>query len=79
MSEIYLSILVTTYNIEACIESTINSIFSEKIRYPYEILIGDDGSSDKSIEIIKSLRNKYPELIDYYVMPRECDKIDLIC
>lgn len=74
MSEIYLSILVTTYNIEACIESTINSIFSEKIRYPYEILIGDDGSSDKSIEIIKSLRNKYPELIDYFVMPREGDK-----
>ncbi|MDY5885353.1 MAG: glycosyltransferase family 2 protein, partial [Treponema sp.] len=74
MSEIYLSILVTTYNIEAYIESTIDSIFSEKIRYPYEILIGDDGSSDKSIEIIKSLRNKYPELIDYYVMPRECDK-----
>ena len=43
------------------------------IEFPcdYEILCGDDGSSDGTIDIIKEYAMKYPDNIKYFVMDRE--------
>lgn len=41
-----LSILVTFYNQEEYVDRAMNSIFSQKTNFDYEIIIGDDGSSD---------------------------------
>ena len=58
------SILVPCYNEEEVIADTINHL-SEDLIYPnYEIVCVDDGSSDKSWEILQELRQsgKYPKL-----------------
>lgn len=47
-----LSVAITCYNQVQYIEQAIESVRSQNIEYPYEILIGDDGSSDGSYELI---------------------------
>lgn len=59
--EYSVSVLVPAYNEEKTIEDTINSIF--EIDYPItEVIAINDGSSDKTKEIIKGLLKKYPKL-----------------
>lgn len=49
------SIIIPNYNKEEYIEETLNSIFNQTYQ-DFEVLVIDDGSTDKSIEII----NKFP-------------------
>ncbi len=49
-----ISVIVTVYNKELFIENTLLSIFNQNIP-PAEIIIIDDGSTDKSLKIIKGL------------------------
>lgn len=54
MQEIYFSIVIPLYNKERYIFNTIKSI--QKQTYPYfEILIVNDGSTDRSLDIVKSI------------------------
>ncbi|VVB82151.1 Glycosyltransferase AglI [uncultured archaeon] len=56
-----ISVLVPAYNEENTIEETINSIF--EIDYPIEEVIAiNDGSTDRTKEIIEKLLKKYPKL-----------------
>lgn len=48
------SIITPVYNVERCIEKTINSIINQSSKN-FELLLIDDGSKDKSIEIAKNL------------------------
>lgn len=48
------SIITPVYNVERCIEKTINSIINQTSK-DFELLLIDDGSKDKSIEIAKNL------------------------
>lgn len=65
------SVLITTYNIEPYIAETLDSVLMQKTDFSYEILVGDDGSSDGTRAVIESYREKYPDRIRLYVMPRE--------
>jgi len=60
---IKLSVTVITYNQENFIEETIDSILSQKINVPFEIVVGDDASTDKTPEIIQKYVEKYPNII----------------
>lgn len=58
MSEkIYLSVVIPAYNEEKRISQTLLAIdkYLSKQDYSYEILVVDDGSKDKTVEIIKKL------------------------
>lgn len=70
MENLKLTVTVTNYNQKAYIEQAIDSILNQNIGYPYEILIGDDGSSDGSYELIKEKYGKY-ENIKIFRMPRD--------
>ena len=47
------SFLVTYYNQEKYVEQSLNSILAIEKPFDWEILIGDDGSTDGTIDIIK--------------------------
>ena len=66
-----ITFIVVSYNEAKYINEAINSILNLNINYDYEIIIGDDGSDDGSIDIIKDWKNKYPNIIKYFVMDRE--------
>lgn len=48
------SIITPVYNVEGCIAKTINSVIKQSSK-DFELLLIDDGSKDKSIEIAESL------------------------
>ena len=61
------SVVMPTYNHEKYIARAIESILSQKTDFEYELVIGDDASSDRTQEIIWHYASQYP------------DKIKVIC
>lgn len=53
-----LDIIIPAYNVEKYINKCIDSILTQKTKYNYRIIVIDDGSSDKTYEILKSYNNK---------------------
>ncbi|MCF6324165.1 MAG: glycosyltransferase [Gammaproteobacteria bacterium] len=49
-----LSIIIPTFNEEAYIAKTLDAIFDAGIECPYEVVIIDNGSTDKTIDIVTS-------------------------
>lgn len=58
-----ISVAIITYNQGKFISQTLESILSQKHSCTYEIVIGDDCSTDRNREVIESYREKYPEII----------------
>ena len=64
-----LSIFVSVYNLESYIEQCLDSILQQPFQ-DYEILLFDNGSVDRSIEICTGYAQRYPDKIRYYKLPR---------
>ena len=71
MNKKKLSVIMTSYNTKEYISETIESCLNQRLDYPYEIIIGDDGSDDGSIEVIRQYANRYPDIIRFFVMDRD--------
>jgi len=57
------SVVVITYQHKDYIDFAIRSVLNQKIDFPIEIIIGDDGSTDGTTEICKEYARQYPSLI----------------
>jgi len=64
-----LTFIIISYNEKEYLEQAVQSCMSQNLE-DYEIIIGDDGSSDGSIEIIENYTKKNPEIIKYFVSDR---------
>jgi len=56
------SIVMLTYNQESLIRKALDSILSQDV-LPYEILIGDDASTDNTYKIIEEFKVLYPTIV----------------
>ena len=63
MMENMISVVVITYNQEATISRTLDSILMQQCHVPYEIVIGEDCSTDNTRAICQSYAEKHPEII----------------
>ena len=63
MSENKLTILSMTYNHERFIEQTLQGFVEQKTKYPFEVIISDDCSTDGTAGIISDYANRYPNII----------------
>lgn len=63
MFEPLVSISCTTYNHEKYIADSIEGFLMQKTDFPFEILIHDDASTDRTAEIVRSYEKKYPDII----------------
>ena len=59
---VLLSVHLITFNNEKYIEETLQSIIKQKVDFNYEIVVGDDCSTDGTLEIINNYAAKYPNL-----------------
>ncbi len=59
-----LSIYVATYNHEAYIERALDSIFMQKTKYTFEVLVGEDCSTDNTREVLKKYEKTHNEYIE---------------
>ncbi len=57
------SICVLAYNHEKYIRQAIESILSQKTDFPFEILIGEDCSTDDTLSIVLELEREHPQII----------------
>jgi len=58
MSEIVISVIVPTFNSERTVERLLQNLFSAETNIPYEVIIVDGNSSDKTIDICKRFNVK---------------------
>lgn len=58
-----ISVMVVTYNQEEYIAKTIESILEQECSFPYEIVIGEDCSTDRTRAICESYASMYPDII----------------
>lgn len=64
------SVIVTTYNHQQFIREALDSILMQTVDFPYEILIGDDCSTDQTPDILKEYQGKYPDIIKLWIRPQ---------
>ena len=61
MSDI--TIIMPSYNKEKYISEAFDSVFMQETSYDYHIIVADDCSTDRTVEIIKEYQKRYPNKI----------------
>lgn len=57
------SVWMITYNHEKFIEQAIESVLIQKTDFDFELVIGEDNSTDNTAQIIKKYQTKYPNIV----------------
>ena len=57
------SVIMLTYNHEDYIAQAIESVLMQETSLRYELIIGDDASTDRTPEIVREYARKYPDII----------------
>lgn len=60
------SVVVLAYNAQATISQAIESVLSQETDFPFEILVGDDASTDATPLILQKYAKEYPKKIKYF-------------
>lgn len=63
MAECKVSILCTAYNHEEYIADALEGFVTQQTDFPFEVLISDDASTDKTADIIRDYAERYPDII----------------
>lgn len=62
-----LSICIIAYQHEKYVNVCLDSVFAQQVDFEYEIILGEDGSKDRTAELIKSYADKYPSLLKAFL------------
>lgn len=63
MSKFDVSVIVLTYYHEQYIQRALDSILAQETSYSYEIIVSDDCSGDKTVDILQRYQAEYPDKI----------------
>jgi len=58
-----LSVMMITYNHERFVAHAIESVLAQRVNFDYEIVIGEDCSTDGTRGVVMDFHNRYPERI----------------
>ncbi len=61
MRDFLVSVLFITYNHEAYIRKALDSVLSQETDFPFEIVVGEDCSTDGTRDILRQYKEKYPD------------------
>src|ERR1700730_5170977 len=63
MSGPLVSVLMITYNQANYIAAAIEGVLNQEVPFQYELVIGEDCSTDGTREIVSTYQKNYPEII----------------
>lgn len=63
MSKKKVSVVIATYNQERFLTHTLESVVNQKVEFDFEVLVGDDCSSDNTAAIVRKYAEQYPDII----------------
>jgi len=63
-NDVLVSVWMTTYNHESYISEAIEGVLNQKTNFIYELIIGEDNSTDNTRQICLDYENKYPGTIN---------------
>ncbi len=70
VTEPKVSVSIITYNHRDYISQAIDSVLAQQVDFAYEIIIGDDYSTDGTREILLSYQQQHPDIIQLVLHPR---------
>ena len=80
MPEIMVSVLVPTYNQENYIAQALDGVLRQKTQYAYEVLVGEDLSTDGTREVLRQYEAAHPGAVTVYYrehnLGRSADVLD---
>lgn len=79
MDKPLVSAVIITYNQEKYIEQTIDCALAQRVDFPYEIVIGEDCSTDRTREICMSYQEKHPDIIRVITSDKNVGLLDNWC
>ena len=69
------SVSIITYNHEKYIAQTIDSVLKQRVNFSYEIIIGDDCSTDGTRAILLAYQKKHPDVIQLVLHPKRYEGV----
>lgn len=69
------SVSIITYNHRAYIAQAIESVLKQQVNFDYEVIIGDDCSTDGTREILQAYQQQYPDLIQLVLHPKRYEGV----
>lgn len=60
MNTVDLTIIMPTWNKEAYIRDALDSIFAQRTRFSYHIIVADDNSTDSTLDIVQEYEKRHP-------------------
>lgn len=70
------SVIVCTYNQKQTIGRTLDAILSQRSPLPFEVIIGDDGSADGTVDVCRSYAEQYPDKVRLFAWPENRGVLD---
>jgi glycosyltransferase involved in cell wall biosynthesis len=67
MSDIIVSVIMTSYNHEAHIAQAIEGVLMQQTSFGFELIIGDDCSTDNTADIISEYQRQHPYIIKAFL------------
>jgi glycosyltransferase involved in cell wall biosynthesis len=64
-----ISVCIATYNHEHFIRECLDGVVAQQVNFDYEIVIGEDASTDNTLAICQEYASKYPALIKLLTTP----------
>lgn len=65
-NDIKVSVICVTYNHELYIRQALDSILDQKTKFGFEVLVGEDCSTDRTRDILKDYERRYPDKFRMY-------------
>lgn len=60
--KILVSIIIPIFNVESFLERCLDSIFSQTVDFPFEVIAVNDASTDKSLFILENYKSRFPQI-----------------
>ena len=72
MEDVMVSVLICAYNQEKYIGRALDSILCQGMKYKYEIIVGDDASTDGTVDVVRQYQSRYPDII--YIVTQKINR-----